>query len=269
MLLFYDTKNNIIKDKEQFDKETIRNIKAYISIVSLEKQIFKISLTFGIDNKKFWEKDINISDIQKGKKTNILIRNDALYWEGSPETNPYIVFREDDDFIYFIETCSDYLDVNFCPRIQLYRTQDEQFLIKINLLTLYDTSIDPIITTKTFHEIIHEYDKTYLPEIRKYRKKLRENTEPRVSLSYMEAQLDIICQLMFLLLEQNKEFYNKAIELIPNLNDFKNTLNNTYITNIKSLQDCLNEIAINKTKIRNIQKEYYEYKNYDKTKSNT
>ena len=264
-MLFFDVKNNIIKDEKEFKKEQSRNLKAQISLVSLEDQSFQILLTFG-DNQEFWRKIILITDIKEGTKINILIRNDALYWNSSPETNPFIIFREDDDFVYFIETCSDYFDVNFCPRIQLYRTKsDNQFLIKTNLLTLYNDPINPIITTKTFHEIIHEHDKDYLPEVRSYRKKLRENTEPRTSLSYMEVQLDILYQLVFLLLQENKILYNKALELIPNLDDFKNILERTYITTIKSLPDCLNEVIENKSKIRNIQKEYYAYKNHDKS----
>lgn len=80
----------------------------------------------------------------------------------------------------------------------------------------------------------------------------------------MEVQLDILYQLVFLLLQENKTLYNKALELIPNLDDFKNILERTYITTIKSLPDCFNEVIENKSKIRNIQKEYYACKNHDK-----
>ena len=92
-MLFFDVKNNIIKDEEEFKKEQSRNLKAQISLVSLEDQSFQILLTFG-DNQEFWRKIIRITDIKEGTKINILIRNDALYWNSSPETNPFIIFRE-------------------------------------------------------------------------------------------------------------------------------------------------------------------------------
>ena len=52
-MLFFDVKNNIIKDEEEFKKEQSRNLKAQISLVSLEDQSFQILLTFG-DNQEFW-----------------------------------------------------------------------------------------------------------------------------------------------------------------------------------------------------------------------
>lgn len=255
-MIFYDYKHNIVKDNTIFESDISRKIKATINFVAKDSFL----LTLSNNTNTFYKREISSSDILPEKQFNLIIRSDAFYWNEDPALNPYVVLQEDDDLIYFIENCSDLFDINFCPRIQLYLTKNNDFIIKTNILTLYDNIVSVKDTNKTFSEIIQEYDPNYSPEIRRIRKALRKQTEPRVSLAYLEAQIDILSQLLFLILKEIPTIKEKALTLFPELEQIQNTLEDTYVTNIKSISNCIKEIKDNKTKIREVQEKYYAIK---------
>ncbi len=106
----------------------------------------------------------------------------------------------------------------------------------------------------------HKYDKA--SEKANYRrKKVLLELDANESLSYMEAQLDILTKLIFTLLEVADPAIKNAIKLqFPELNIVEAALKNTSLLNIKDIEHCMKEINTTKAKVREIQQNYYEFK---------
>lgn len=81
------------------------------------------------------------------------------------------------------------------------------------------------------------------------RRKIMVELDPNNSLSYIEAQLDLLTAIAFgLLTDKQKE-------------QFKEIWLNTTVTNIKDFNRCMAELQMNKAKVRELQLQYYEEKN--------
>jgi len=84
--------------------------------------------------------------------------------------------------------------------------------------------------------------------------------DPNQSLAYIEAQLDAVTKVLFLMLEQLPDVKAKLIQKFPELADLESELNNTSVFNVKAAADCLMEITKTKTKVRQLQTAYYAVK---------
>lgn len=106
----------------------------------------------------------------------------------------------------------------------------------------------------------HKYDKA--SEKADYRrKKVLLELDANESLSYMEAQLDILTKLVFTLFDVLDPSIKNAVKLqFPNLTSVETALMNTSLLNVKDIEHCMREINSTKSKVREIQHNYYEYK---------
>lgn len=106
----------------------------------------------------------------------------------------------------------------------------------------------------------HKYDKA--SEKADYRrKKVLLELDANESLSYMEAQLDILTKLVFTLLDALDPSIKNAVKLqFPNLTSVETALMNTSLLNVKDIGHCMREINTTKAKVREIQQNYYEFK---------
>lgn len=75
----------------------------------------------------------------------------------------------------------------------------------------------------------------------------------KVSLSYIDAQMELITSLLFNILEKNPELIKDV-----NLDKIKNALDETSLSKIKDEEKILNEIKTSKKYIRSLQKKYYD-----------
>lgn len=257
-MIFCDTKYNITQNEEQFKNEYNRKVKA--KIVKKSDTSFLLSL-YDSKNHEFFQKEIKKEDYVQGERINVLVKDNAIYWYDEPKDNFHVKFEKDSSYIYFIENCSNIFDVSFCPTIQIYRTKNkDEFIIKMNIYTLYPNDVDVLVTDKALYEIVGDYDPEYEQESikRTDKKRIWTLTEPRDSIPYLEFQVDMLCKFMFIMLKRDKAAKQELYQLIPNLDEIEQALEASYVTNIKSPKDCLNEIIEYKNKMRNIQKEYYQ-----------
>lgn len=257
-MLFCDANFNITKSEEDFNNEHERKMKAKITKTS--DTSFQLSL-YDPKNHEFFQKEIKKDDYIQGERINVLVKDNAIYWYDNPQDNFHVKFEKDSSYIYFIENCSNIFDVNSCPTIQIYRTNNkDELIIKMNMFTLYPDDVDILTTDKALYEIVGEYDPEYEQESikRTDKKRIWTLTEPRDYIPYLEFQTDMLCQIMFLVLKKYPSIKEDILKIIPNLDDIEQALEKSYVTNIKSLSDCLEEITEYKNKIRNIQKEYYK-----------
>ena len=63
---------------------------------------------------------------------------------------------------------------------------------------------------------------------------------------------------MFIILRRYPAVKQELMQIFPNLDEIEQALEISYVTNIKSPKDCLDEIIKYKNKMRSIQKEYYQ-----------
>lgn len=75
----------------------------------------------------------------------------------------------------------------------------------------------------------------------------------KVSLSYIDAQMELITSLLFDILEKNPELIKDV-----NLDKIKNALDETSLSKIKDDEKILDEIKTSKKYIRSLQKKYYD-----------
>lgn len=75
----------------------------------------------------------------------------------------------------------------------------------------------------------------------------------KVSLSYIDAQMELITSLLFDILEKNPELIKNV-----NLDKIKNALDETSLSKIKDDEKILDEIKTSKKYIRSLQKKYYD-----------
>lgn len=257
-MLFCDTKFNITRDETEFKNQSERKIKAKITITS--KTSFDLSL-YDSQNHEFFFKEIKQEDFVKGERINVLVKDNAIYWDDEPKDNFHVKFEKDSSYIYFIENCSNIFDVNFCPTIQIYRTKStDELIIKMNIFTYYVGNIDVLTTNKALFEVVREYDPEYNDESTKRtdKKRIWTLTEPRDSLPYLEFQIDLLSKFMFIILRRYPAVKQELMQIFPNLDEIEQALEISYVTNIKSPKDCLDEIIEYKNKMRNIQREYYQ-----------
>jgi hypothetical protein len=104
-------------------------------------------------------------------------------------------------------------------------------------------------------EIALEYFPKYGEKLslRQARRKLMVELDPNDSLSYLEAQLDIVTKIIIQVAEQYPHLYN----VIPELAQFKAVFEETSVFNIKPVEDGLREMTEGKAKTRKYQEQYF------------
>lgn len=93
-------------------------------------------------------------------------------------------------------------------------------------------------------------------ELRDARREMLLKADPNNSLSYIEAQLDILTQIILELVKANPAV-KKAV---PGFEEFESVFASTNLFNIKPFEKCLGEIIKLKSEMRQIQKGYYNAK---------
>lgn len=113
-------------------------------------------------------------------------------------------------------------------------------------------------TKEVFSDIICEYYPEYKKKIalRDARRDMLLNTDPNDSLSYIEAQLDIVTRVILELVKANPA----VKQAVPEFDEFEAAFASTSLFNIKPFDKCLGEITKLKAQTRELQKRYYEAK---------
>jgi hypothetical protein len=83
--------------------------------------------------------------------------------------------------------------------------------------------------------------------------------DPNVSISVLDAQLEIVTKLLLPLLDRNKENMSEEDEAL--LDELKEAFNNTSLFNIKKSSKIMDEVKETKKRIRKMQETFYNYKN--------
>lgn len=85
---------------------------------------------------------------------------------------------------------------------------------------------------------------------------------PNNSLSYLEAQIDILTSIVFKILEVADPSLREEIKTaIPELDLIETSLKTTSVLSIKTVDKCLEEFSTGKLTTRTLQKAYYDKKN--------
>lgn len=138
----------------------------------------------------------------------------------------------------------------------------EQFLVICNSNPVNKECIDKEYNNKRISEIISEIFPEYISHLkaRDARRKMLMNIDPNNSLSGLEAQVDVLTEIVITFM---KKFPNEFSKLqIDNsfLNDFINSYSKVSLLNVKTAEKCIDEMVQQKEIIRISQKNYYEEK---------
>ncbi|WP_312516268.1 hypothetical protein [Anaerospora sp.] len=120
-------------------------------------------------------------------------------------------------------------------------------LIKDNI-TLFDylcTNVDGFISVN---------------EEQNAKKKVLMELNPNTSLAALEAQVDLLTELVFSMLKNQPNLIRTVQNDIPYLSSFEQVFTDTSLLAIKDAKKCLNEIKETKAKIRQVQMDYYNEK---------
>jgi len=93
------------------------------------------------------------------------------------------------------------------------------------------------------------------------KKKVLMELNPNTSLAALEAQVDLLTELVISMLKNQPDLIKSVQNDIPYLSSFEQVFADTSLLAIKDAEKCLNEINETKAKIRQVQMEYYNEKN--------
>lgn len=97
--------------------------------------------------------------------------------------------------------------------------------------------------------------------VAKARRTLLTESDPNNSLSYIEAQLDILTEIVFSIYDNCTADQQTAIQkVIPVFDEFRTLIASHSVLTIKSEVKCLEELSTGKAKIRKVQSDYYAAK---------
>jgi hypothetical protein len=145
--------------------------------------------------------------------------------------------------IYFNNSSSEYVLVSFLPT----KTNNDYELRNRNE-----------ILSKIVEEKYPESEKMFNRIT--VRKNLMFRLDPNNSLAYFEAQLDILSQVVFLMLDNLPDVKNKIDGHFPQFTDFKTAIDEKSVLTVKGVAKCLEEIQTTKSLVRQLQNEYYAIK---------
>ena len=152
--------------------------------------------------------------------------------------------------------------------VLLLKQDGEKFVVVSQKIPIKNTNFTNVILFEgaaMSSEVLNScFDYKYNKELEMAdykRKKVLLELDPNDSLSYMEAQLDILTKLVFTLLDAlDPSIKNVIKSQFPDLNSVEAALMNTSLLNVKDIEHCMREINTTKTKVREIQQNYYEFK---------
>lgn len=90
------------------------------------------------------------------------------------------------------------------------------------------------------------------------RKKFLSKLDPNNSLAYLEAQLDLLTQIVFIMLQEQPELRDRVCELFAGMTELQTVFSTTSVMSIKPVQQCLQEIRETKAAVREQQRIYFE-----------
>lgn len=93
------------------------------------------------------------------------------------------------------------------------------------------------------------------------KKKVLMELNPNTSLAALEAQVDLLTELVISILKNQPDLIKSVQKDLPYLSTFEQVFTGTSLLAIKDAEKCLNEIKETKAKIRQVQMEYYKEKN--------
>jgi len=97
--------------------------------------------------------------------------------------------------------------------------------------------------------------------VAKARRTLLIESDPNNSLSYIEAQLDILTKIVFSIYDNCTADQQAAIQkVVPAFGEFRTLIDSHSVLTIKSEVKCLEELSNGKAKIREFQSDYYTAK---------
>jgi len=98
-------------------------------------------------------------------------------------------------------------------------------------------------------------------DVAKARRWLLAESDPNDSLAYVEAQLDVLSEVMFSMYDSLASDQQAAIQTaIPVFDCFRTLVGSHSVLTIKSELKCLEELSTGKAKLRKVQSDYYAAK---------
>lgn len=109
-------------------------------------------------------------------------------------------------------------------------------------------------------EMIMLVDDTYRNHFKKImaKRRLLSNLDANNSLSGLEPQVDIITKIVLRILANNPVLLEEVKKEIPLFDDFVAAYEEGNLLNLKTLESCIEEMRVQKTKIRAEQGEYFK-----------
>ena len=132
-------------------------------------------------------------------------------------------------------------------------------VVYTRMSTLFE-GIEPIITQESdIHAIIGGVYPAYVDK--RPENTLRLSTilalDPNDSLAYVEAQLDFKSAVLATLVEASPELKLRVLERFPQYANFMEAAERNAVFTVKDTGQCLEEIRENKSRARELQREYY------------
>lgn len=256
MFKLYDNNSLLYKDKKAFEQEVLP-FADIIAVITKKKNSIEISLFLKDSEKPFYLKSYTETDFSENTLMNLIITNESREWSGQPEYNPFVELREQDDFIRKLSQLIEYTDnCSMVPRIMFYRHGNV-----VACRPLLPTLCNPGITFSEFEGSFAKVMNLINPNVsieNNYAKEdICKNAPVLDSLAYLEAQVDVLSKMVFLLAKANKDYKYILENSIPEFQKYKEAVESNSILNIKNMERCIDEININKKKVRELQKEYY------------
>lgn len=98
-------------------------------------------------------------------------------------------------------------------------------------------------------------------DVAKARRALLAESDPNDSLAYMEAQLDVLNEVVFSMYDTLTLDQQDSIKkVVPAFDEFRTLIGSHSVLTIKSEIKCLEELSTGKAKIRKVQSDYYTAK---------
>lgn len=215
--------------------------------LSIKNNIIQLKLTTKTSLQQYKALEIDLNDIEQDTRYSVL-----SYKEGY---SPFLLNEYKDDTLNLENSA-----------ITLFKSSTGDIDIQLS----FDTEIDKDSDKYTLHEPIDHFRTELMNKYQSYKEKqskiflhsvIKDQINNKTSLSYIDAQLELISDLVLKIITQ---YPLKDIDA-KYISDIQGAVNNTSLLNIKSADKMINELNTNKMTIRNIQKAYYE----EKAKFNT
>lgn len=152
------------------------------------------------------------------------------------------------------------LKIGTSPRVMLYSDGTDYIVIGCYpLKTSEQTTVIDNVSVKLSEMVKPAFGSDFKMEsfnIRAAKRELIASLDYSVSLAYLEAQVDLLSEMLFAVVDAHTEI----AAAIDHYSDIKNAVTSSSLLNIKTVEKCLAEIMTNKANLRTLQSEYYAAK---------